>query len=136
MRAGLSKINTVNECVFDAFPGALQICPKAEPEADAESVSEMLDTSLTPAALKKFSVSISDLTDISRSTASVFTDGGKLLKWKGGGGKGDSAASVLTETTTVGSVESVGVSIALRLLFPGKRGQCVHCGFGGGWSLG
>ena len=93
----------------------MQICPKAEPEPDTESMSEVLDTSLTPAAFKKLSVSISDLTDISRSTASVFTDGGALakLKWKGGG-KDSSATSVLTDTTTVGSVESVGVSIELQ----------------------
>ena len=49
-------------------------------------MSEVLDTSLTPAALKKLSRSVmdlsapslSDVTDISRSTAGIFTDGGPL----------------------------------------------------------
>ena len=49
-----------------------------EPEPDHETVSEVLDTSLTPAALKKLSRSVMDLsapdisksvTDISKSTA-------------------------------------------------------------------
>ena len=98
-----------------------QICPEVEPEAASETVSEVLDTSLTPAALKKLSKSVmdlsapslSDVTDISRSTASIFTDGGKLrkiLKGSKAAAAGSTASLAATETTTLGSVESVAVS--------------------------
>ena len=54
-----------------------QICPEVEPEPAGDTVSAVLDTSLTPAALKKLSRSVmdlsgpslSDVTDISKSTA-------------------------------------------------------------------
>ena len=98
-----------------------QICPEVEPEAASETVSEVLDTSLTPAALKKLSKSVmdlsapslSDVTDISKSTASIFTDGGKLrkiLKGSKAAAGGSTASLAATETTTLGSVESVAVS--------------------------
>ena len=98
-----------------------------EPEAASETVSEVLDTSLTPAALKKLSKSVmdlsapslSDVTDISRSTASIFTDGGKLRKIlkgpKAATAGGSTASLAATETTTLGSVESVGVSSTLLM---------------------
>ena len=102
-----------------------QICPEVEPEAASETVSEVLDTSLTPAALKKLSKSVmdlsapslSDVTDISRSTASIFTDGGKLRKILKGSkaAAGSTTSLAATETTTLGSVESVAVSSTLMM---------------------
>ena len=85
-----------------------------EPEPASDTVSEVLDTSLTPAALKKLSRSVmdlsapslSDVTDISKSTASVFTDGGRFRKILKGGKKTESTASLVSETTTLGSVDS------------------------------
>ena len=57
-----------------------QICPKVEAhEIEHESVSKVLDTSLTPAALKKLSKSVMDLstinevTEISRTTTQLMT---------------------------------------------------------------
>ena len=103
-----------------------QICPEVEPEAASETVSEVLDTSLTPAALKKLSKSVmdlsapslSDVTDISKSTASIFTDGGKLrkiLKGSKAAATGSTDSLAATETTTLGSVESVAVSNTLMM---------------------
>ena len=101
-----------------------------EPEPASETVSEVLDTSLTPAALKKLSRSVmdlsapslSDVTDISRSTASVFTDGGRFRKILKGGKKTESTASLVSETTTLGSVDSSpshGVSSTLPMVSRG-----------------
>ena len=96
-----------------------------EPEPASDTVSEVLDTSLTPAALKKLSRSVmdlsapslSDVTDISKSTASVFTDGGRFRKILKGGKKTESTASLVSETTTLGSVDSPSHGVSSIVLF-------------------
>lgn len=66
-----------------------KICPRVEPDHfDADAALEVLDSSLTPSALKKLSKSVMDLStmsemkELSKSTSNLMTGGITLPKFK------------------------------------------------------
>ena len=66
-----------------------QICPRVETEQfDADAALEVLDSSLTPSALKKLSRSVMDLStmsemkELSKSTSNLMTGGITMPKFK------------------------------------------------------
>ena len=85
----------------------------------AETMPELLDTSLTPATIKKLSKSVLDLPsslgdmkELSKSTSQLSTAGMKekfkLKKLKKKGGKSESKTSLIgSETTSTADLESV-----------------------------
>lgn len=93
-----------------------------EPEPASETVPEVLDSSLTPAALKKISKSVMDIStlsevsEISKSTTSLFAGGpgagtslagGVFSKLKGKKSKTESKTSLVSSGSPDGSFESL-----------------------------
>lgn len=93
----------------------VQICPKVDTSLDLSDVTDVLDSSLTPAALKKFSKSVVDLTslsemkELSKSTSNLVAEklGAKKKKKKA---KSESKTSLVG-----GSVESLDtITVSIR----------------------
>ncbi len=108
-----------------------QICPEVDPSDsdDLAGVEDVFDSSLTPAALKKLSRSVMDISalsemkDISQSTSELMTKGGVLgkLARKAGkaavGIKSESKTSLLSSVP--GSLENLAIDAEVLVSLSG-----------------
>ena len=95
----------------------IQICPEIEPETfDTDAALKVLDSSLTPSALKKMSKSVMDLStmsemkELSKSTSNLMTGGISMPKFKKKRPKSDSKASLLRSSQDSLSTISVNIT--------------------------